>query len=63
MLRFLLSNVRYWLSVVKFDGFRYDGVTSMMYQHHGIGKAFGGYDDYFGEGQCDEEALTYLMLR
>ncbi|MBU4053504.1 MAG: alpha amylase C-terminal domain-containing protein, partial [Proteobacteria bacterium] len=44
-----------------FDGFRFDGITSMLYSHHGLGKAFTGYDDYFDE-TVDEEALTYLAL-
>jgi 1,4-alpha-glucan branching enzyme len=46
----------------QFDGFRFDGVTSMMYKHHGIGTGFsGGYHEYFGDG-ADEEAVVYLML-
>jgi 1,4-alpha-glucan branching enzyme len=45
-----------------FDGFRFDGVTSMMYKHHGIGTGFsGGYHEYFGSG-VDEEGVVYLML-
>ena len=36
--RFLLSNIRFWMDEYKFDGFRFDGVTSMLYQSHGIGK-------------------------
>jgi 1,4-alpha-glucan branching enzyme len=59
--RFLLSNVRYWLEEFCFDGFRFDGVTSMVYLDHGLGKAFSSYDDYFG-GNVDEEAITYLQL-
>ena len=51
--RFLLSNVRYWLEEFRFDGFRFDGVTSMIYCDHGLGKAFTSYDDYFG-GNIDE---------
>ncbi|WWC62127.1 1,4-alpha-glucan-branching enzyme [Kwoniella dejecticola CBS 10117] len=42
VLRFLLSNLRYWMDVYMFDGFRFDGVTSMMYTHHGIGTGFSG---------------------
>jgi 1,4-alpha-glucan branching enzyme len=38
VLRFLLSNIRYWLEEFKFDGFRFDGVSSMLYHSHGIGK-------------------------
>ena len=37
VLRFLLSNLRFWMEVYQFDGFRFDGVTSMLYLHHGIG--------------------------
>jgi 1,4-alpha-glucan branching enzyme len=59
--RFLLSNIRYWLEEFRFDGFRFDGVTSMMYMDHGLGKAFGGYGDYFG-ANVDEDALLYLQL-
>ncbi|MBU4318728.1 MAG: alpha amylase C-terminal domain-containing protein [Proteobacteria bacterium] len=61
VLHFLLSNCRYWLDEFHFDGFRFDGITSMLYSHHGLGKAFTGYDDYFDE-TVDEEALTYLAL-
>jgi 1,4-alpha-glucan branching enzyme len=61
-LRFLLSNLRYWMDEYQFDGFRFDGVTSMMYHHHGIGTGFsGGYHEYFGEG-ADDEGIVYLML-
>ncbi len=59
--RFLLSNVRYWLEEYRFDGFRFDGVTSMMYLDHGLGKAFSSYDDYFG-GNVDRDAVAYLQL-
>lgn len=62
VLRFLLSNLRYWMDEFQFDGFRFDGVTSMIYTHHGIGTGFsGGYHEYFGEG-VDEDGLVYLML-
>uniref|UniRef100_A0A3Q2H7S1 1,4-alpha-glucan branching enzyme n=1 Tax=Equus caballus TaxID=9796 RepID=A0A3Q2H7S1_HORSE len=62
VLRFLLSNIRWWLEEYGFDGFRFDGVTSMLYHHHGIGASFSGdYHEYFGL-QVDEDALTYLML-
>ncbi len=59
--RFLLSNVRYWLEEFRFDGFRFDGVTSMIYLDHGLGKKFTSYDDYFGPN-IDEDAVTYLKL-
>ncbi|CAL1701236.1 unnamed protein product [Somion occarium] len=62
VLRFLMSNLRYWIEEYQFDGFRFDGVTSMMYKHHGIGTGFsGGYNEYFGD-TVDLEALVYLML-
>ncbi|KIJ69977.1 glycoside hydrolase family 13 protein [Hydnomerulius pinastri MD-312] len=62
VLRFLLSNLRFYMEEYQFDGFRFDGVTSMMYLHHGIGTGFGGgYDDYFGS-ETDEEAIVYMML-
>lgn len=62
VLRFLLSNLRFYLEEYQFDGFRFDGVTSMLYTHHGIGTGFsGGYHEYFGPG-VDEEAVVYLML-
>jgi 1,4-alpha-glucan branching enzyme len=58
----LLSNLRFWKDEYKFDGFRFDGVTSMMYNHHGIGTGFSGhYQEYFGSS-VDEEAVVYLML-
>ncbi|GMM30972.1 1,4-alpha-glucan branching enzyme [Martiniozyma asiatica (nom. inval.)] len=63
-LRFLLSNLKYFLQEFKFDGFRFDGVTSMLYIHHGIGAGFSGdYREYLSPfGPIDKEALTYLML-
>lgn len=62
VLRFLLSNLRFWQEEYGFDGFRFDGVTSMMYTHHGIGTGFsGGYHEYFGDS-ADQEAIVYLML-
>jgi 1,4-alpha-glucan branching enzyme len=60
--RYLLSNVRYWLEEFHFDGFRFDGVTSMLYNHHGINMAFSGnYADYFGV-DTNVDACVYLML-
>jgi 1,4-alpha-glucan branching enzyme len=59
--RFLLSNVRYWLEEYRFDGFRFDGVTSMLYLDHGLGKSFSSYDDYFG-ANVDKDAVAYLQL-
>ena len=62
VLRFLLSNLRFWMEEYQFDGFRFDGVTSMMYHHHGIGTGFsGGYHEYFGTG-VDVDSVVYLML-
>lgn len=50
------------MEVYQFDGFRFDGVTSMLYHDHGLGHGFGGsYPDYFGLG-VDTESLIYLML-
>lgn len=61
VIHFLLSNCKYWLDEFKFDGFRFDGVTSMLYYNHGLGQDFGGYGDYFNGGQ-DDNALCYLAL-
>ncbi|KAM0245972.1 hypothetical protein ACHAQJ_010390 [Trichoderma viride] len=62
VMRFLLSNLRFWMDEYHFDGFRFDGVTSMLYKHHGIGTGFsGGYHEYFGP-DVDEEAVVYLMV-
>ncbi len=61
VLHFLLSNIKYWLEEFRFDGFRFDGITSMLYFDHGLGKAFTRYDDYF-DGNVDGEAVTYLRL-
>ena len=59
--RFLLSNLRYWVETFGFDGFRFDGVTAMMYFHRGYTDYFGSYQNYFGD-QVDEDALIYLRL-
>ncbi len=61
VLHFLLSNCKYWLEEYKFDGFRFDGVTSMLYYNHGLGQAFCSYEDYYNGGQ-DTNAITYLTL-
>ena len=61
VLHFLLSNCRFWLDEYHFDGFRFDGITSMLYLHHGLSKAFTSYDDYFDDS-VDEDALCYLAL-
>ncbi len=61
VLHFLLSNCKYWLEEYKFDGFRFDGVTSMLYYSHGLGQAFGSYADYY-DGTEDTNAITYLTL-
>ncbi|PLX15129.1 MAG: 1,4-alpha-glucan-branching enzyme [Salinivirgaceae bacterium] len=60
-LRLLLSNCRYWIEEFNFDGYRFDGVTSMLYLDHGLERSFTSYDQYFDEGE-DEDAITYLML-
>ncbi len=61
VLHFLLSNCKYWLEEYHFDGFRFDGVTSMLYYDHGLGKAFSGYGDYY-DGNQDTNAIVYLTL-
>ncbi len=61
VLRFLLSNCRFWLEEYQFDGYRFDGVTSMLYMDHGMGKSFSSYDDYF-DANVDADAVTYLQL-
>ena len=58
---FLLSNCKYWMDEYNIDGFRFDGVTSMIYWDHGLGKDFGDYALYFNQG-VDENAITYLAL-
>jgi 1,4-alpha-glucan branching enzyme len=59
--RLLLSNLRFWLEEYRFDGFRFDGVTSMLYHNHGLGSGFSSYDDYFN-GNVDWDAVAYLQL-
>jgi len=61
VIHFLLSNCKYWLDEYHFDGFRFDGVTSMLYYSHGLGEAFTNYGDYFNGGE-DDNAICYLTL-
>ncbi len=61
VIHYLLSNCKYWLDEFKFDGFRFDGVTSMLYYSHGLGEAFCGYGDYYN-GHQDDAAIAYLTL-
>jgi len=61
VIHFLLSNLKFWLDEYHFDGFRFDGITSMIYHDHGLGAAFTDYSKYFSLN-TDTEAITYLML-
>ena len=61
VLHFLLSNTRFWLDEYNLDGFRFDGVTSMLYHHRGLGASFNDYHAYF-DGSLDLDALAYLGL-
>ena len=61
VLHFLLSTCRYWMEEYHFDGFRFDGVTSMLYYSHGLGEAFCNYNDYFN-GHQDDNAICYLTI-
>ncbi len=61
VIHFLLSNCKFWLEEYQFDGFRFDGVTSMLYYDHGLGKNFTSYEQYF-DGNQDNDALIYLQL-
>ena len=61
VIHFLLSNCKYWMEEFKFDGFRFDGVTSMLYYSHGLGEAFCNYGDYYN-GHQDDNAICYLTL-
>ncbi|MDR1356729.1 MAG: alpha amylase C-terminal domain-containing protein [Tannerellaceae bacterium] len=61
VLHFLLSNCKFWLDEYRFDGFRFDGVTSMLYYSHGLGENFTNYSDYYN-GHQDGDAIMYLTL-
>ena len=61
VLHFLLSNCKFWLEEYRFDGFRFDGVTSMLYYSHGLGESFSSYDCYYN-GNQDDDAIVYLTL-
>lgn len=61
VIHFLLSNLKFWLETYHFNGFRFDGVTSMLYHHHGLGTSFDSYKKYFS-AETDIEAVVYLML-
>jgi 1,4-alpha-glucan branching enzyme len=61
VLHFLLSNCQYWLDEYRFDGFRFDGVTSMIYLDHGLSRNYASYDMYY-DGMQDEDAIAYLTL-
>ena len=61
VIHFLLSNLKFWQEEYHFDGFRFDGVTSMLYHDHGLGVSFTGYPSYFSMN-TDIEAITYLQL-
>lgn len=61
VLHFLLSNCRFWLDEYHFDGYRFDGVTSMLFWNHGLGDAFTNYRMYFN-GSVDDDAWAYLQM-
>lgn len=61
VMHFLLSNCKYWLEDYKFDGYRFDGVTSMIYYSHGLEESFVGYENYYNDKQ-DLDAICYLTL-
>ncbi|MDR0424675.1 MAG: alpha amylase C-terminal domain-containing protein [Clostridiales Family XIII bacterium] len=61
VIHYLLSNLKFWLEEYHLDGFRFDGVTSMLYHDHGLGEAFDNYRKYFSMN-TDTEAVAYLQL-
>ena len=61
VLHFLLSNLKFWMTEFHLDGFRFDGVTSMLYHNHALGSAFTNMRMYFSMN-TDTEAVTYLQL-
>ncbi|MDR0969296.1 MAG: alpha amylase C-terminal domain-containing protein [Lentimicrobiaceae bacterium] len=62
VLQFLLSNVRYWIELFRFDGFRFDGITSMIYTHHGINDTIFDKPYNYFDASIDNDAITYLQL-
>ena len=60
VIHFLLSNLKFWMKEYHFDGFRFDGVTSMLYLDHGLGTSFDCNEKYFSMN-TDIEAITYLQ--
>lgn len=61
VLHFLLSNLKYWMEEYHLDGFRFDGITSMLFWDHGLGTAFDNYAKYFSYN-TNVDAVTYLTL-
>lgn len=61
VLHFLLSNCKFWLTEYQFDGYRFDGITSMLYNDHGLGTAFTEYQQYYN-GNQDDDAIAYIKL-
>jgi len=61
VVHFLLSNIHFWMTEYQFDGFRFDGITSMLFLDHGLNRDFTNYEMYF-DGQQDEDAIIYLSL-
>ena len=61
VLNFLLSNLKYWIEEFKIDGFRFDGITSMLFKDHGLGRSFTSYEDYYNDN-VDVDALSFLYL-